>query len=536
MDNPFIRDNFNLNEIDKVLYDIEHVQNHKNDFLKSREQSIAEESWKSQFHLNFSKDDIRIFNGSRRHSKNTFIEEELPSINESNSLAHKDNFSFLNEIDPPVFVHRQSDLFCHNQNHSMAIESDFEYKENAINKINTSFFHKQPDINSNWIEEEPDKERVIHSDTEIKRKIVDHTKPEKQSITVRDKEGKKIYSKEEILDLFKKLDIHLTDELLINTIDNDMIDSMFKKLKQIRLRNIKKLFSVSKVKSKKEGDKMKRRYLKVETMDKSSHLKKRIRKLKKYIHKADEQDKNKINLDKSFESSRYSRGSSFAKSHKEKKNPKTVAEILSILFESRDYSKDILLNIEKCKREKLIGLLKPKFVINEQCIIEGVKKDKNRNENHFKLIIKRALKYLIKEWKNQIKKRNKKDKVTNEINFYKDRFEETSNKLNLPIYHFYLPGSKIQNQIETEDKLDKTVNYAYLNRILNSETFRISFIDYLLYEFSKEYALFRKEKLSKLAEVINDPEDNNKALKLPWTYNEVLVAQKTMMNAIHEFK
>ena len=148
----------------------------------------------------------------------------------------------------------------------MAIESDFEYKENAINKINTSFFHKQPDINSNWIEEEPDKERVIHSDTEIKRKIVDHTKPEKQSITVRDKEGKKIYSKEEILDLFKKLDIHLTDELLINTIDNDMIDSMFKKLKQIRLRNIKKLFSVSKVKSKKEGDKMKRRYLKVETM------------------------------------------------------------------------------------------------------------------------------------------------------------------------------------------------------------------------------------------------------------------------------
>lgn len=518
MEIPISEDNFNLNEIDEVLYNMEHIQPPLSNYLASDKQTPYDPSLQSGFHLNFSKDDnhhqnyLNPYNhfvpSNQFNNQSSYFHEERVDDIRSNidpSLLNDKNTGFFEELPPP---------------RSIVIESDLENRNLNFEK-NNSFY-----LGDGW--------KALCSDSEATKtkktgkSFISSFREEKGFNRKKEKKEpeKKIYSIDEVKKLFRELQINIKDEKVFNNVDNDVVNQMAKKLKQIRLRNIKRIFSVGKL-SKQTNKGKKRRYVKTTSINDSGPIRKRIRKLKKIMQRTG----GTLDLNRSLSGSQTSKHS-LLKSPKINQNNRTVSllNVLEKIFSAENFGENCLSLLDKEKREIVIGHLKQKFVIDDYEVITGVKKSKQRNEDSFKLIVKRALKKLIKRFKSSNTSK-KITKLEHEISFYENFFGETAKQLNLPISFFYLPGSKINETAKDDIKADKTVSYAYMSRILSSEKFRVVFVDYVLYEFEEEYQIFRRERLEKLAKAI---EEEGKGVKLPWTKGEVLGAQKAVLDIIQE--
>jgi len=216
----------------------------------------------------------------------------------------------------------------------------------------------------------------------------------------------------------------------------------------------------------------------------------------------------------------------------ESKDFELVYSILDVLFEKQAFDPNVFLQLEKQTWTNLTEFIKRKFVVTEQFVITGLKKNKRRNEEQCKFVFKKGMKKLFKLFKAKNNFFIKGNKISDEVEFYNSYFRETALKLNEPIELFYLPGSKLQIQTSKNNSVDKTISYIYMQRVFSSEEFKQDFIKYLLESFVDEYKGIRAEKLERIREKLVGDNFKVKSVKLPWTNEELLEAQTTLFNII----
>ena len=207
-----------------------------------------------------------------------------------------------------------------------------------------------------------------------------------------------------------------------------------------------------------------------------------------------------------------------------------VSCFLLKVFSNHQLNSKVISAIPQKLLPSIISLLSKKFTFDNLSSNFEIKKKVRRTEDQFKFVFRKGIKYLIKQFKikNNIEHANK---FISEILFYEHYFTETCVHLGIQIEMCYLPCSKAQKSIEhCFENLDKTVSFAYIQRILNSIKFRKEFSLYLLEGFIEDCIEFRNNHLIKIASLIKKSKSH--LPKLPWTNDEIYESQKRLVELI----
>lgn len=205
-----------------------------------------------------------------------------------------------------------------------------------------------------------------------------------------------------------------------------------------------------------------------------------------------------------------------------------ILKILKHVFsESKIEEKLEIETIDPTVLKKLKELLVSKFEFESGFNVKCVKK-KRKAEEECKFVVKRALKFLFKEFKRKNSHFIKGTKVLDEFEFYKHYFGGENE-----IEQFVIPGCKLQKASDLSS-LDKTVSVHYMHKILQSEEFRKDFEEYLRTVFEEECEENRRTKLEKIALML--VQKSGKSQQLPWADSEVALSKANLLAMVKKFK
>lgn len=167
----------------------------------------------------------------------------------------------------------------------------------------------------------------------------------------------------------------------------------------------------------------------------------------------------------------------------------------------------------------------------------GVSFSPRRSEEKFKFIIKRIIKYL-----------KKRDKIKSEHEFYRLYFSDLSDRLGVPLNHFYDPHNKL-----LKNQHFKSLSTDYVMLLLKSELFLVELLFYLENHIIKDHIEALDTKVANLCrkwentyETLQDSQkpaeyikqlilNTEKGSKLPWSVGEVKEAVELMRNIIYSW-
>ena len=214
-------------------------------------------------------------------------------------------------------------------------------------------------------------------------------------------------------------------------------------------------------------------------------------------------------------------------------NPSIFASILAEFFANRSPAPAMWLRLSTTQRDLLSEALRRKFQISELGVAK-LRKSRRRSEEECKFVVKKGMKSLFKAFKRRHQGFILGSKSLDEAEFYRHYFAEQALLSEQPIDLFFLPGSKAQKDSSLLPSLDKTVSSVYLHRIFASEKFRDDFLRYLYEDFYRESLKTRESKLEKLVGLLVAGK-RCKSAKIPWTDQEIQVAQSHLVGIITSF-
>lgn len=182
---------------------------------------------------------------------------------------------------------------------------------------------------------------------------------------------------------------------------------------------------------------------------------------------------------------------------------------------------------------------------------ERINKERNnskqkRLEENYKLVFKKALKFLLNQFKTTRHLRVRKPQL--EQMFYDHYFKEAF-ELEGIADEFYLSSSKEKKSKGGQCLFNpKTINTRYVASIMKSEVFVKDFNEYLENDFMDDYAESRKYKISKVLEKcyeflnkkkggagkIKEYIEENPKCKLPWSDMELNTAKDSVNHLLNE--
>ncbi|CAD8081699.1 unnamed protein product [Paramecium sonneborni] len=190
-----------------------------------------------------------------------------------------------------------------------------------------------------------------------------------------------------------------------------------------------------------------------------------------------------------------------------------------------------------------------------------------RVEEKQKLVFKKGFKKVEQKfYQNQLKTSKIKKQNQFSIDFYEIHFKELSLKMKKHLTYFIHPQKKMQIGIITYQSGFKSFNQPYIRTILKSQSFRQEIKDYILNHFIKEVKEEMSFKLSKFIKFcsrmyeealkeyyVNCAKNNdeeyfrnfirlkmeqsivkNSKCKIPWSFQEIIDAQKFALNLIDQ--
>lgn len=207
-----------------------------------------------------------------------------------------------------------------------------------------------------------------------------------------------------------------------------------------------------------------------------------------------------------------------------------VPEILESIFTNRPIRPELWAGTRPETREALRDALKRKFDVGDQGEVLP-RKGRRRTEEECKFAVKRGVKALFKAFKKAHKGFIRGNKSKDEEEFYRHYFGEAAAREHRGLEDFYLPGCKLQKESPRLFDLDKTVSFAYLQRVFGSDPFLRDFGEYLRTNFVEDCVKIRTEKLVKLSSAILEGR-KCRSLKLPWTDLEVQTARTHLLGLL----
>ncbi|CAK70004.1 unnamed protein product (macronuclear) [Paramecium tetraurelia] len=202
----------------------------------------------------------------------------------------------------------------------------------------------------------------------------------------------------------------------------------------------------------------------------------------------------------------------------------------------------------------------------EMCIKKSIQNHK-RVEEKQKFIFKKGFKFVEHRfYQNQMKTHKKMKQNQQQIDFYEIHFKELSLKMNKHLTYFIHPQKKMQIGKLNYQSGFKSFNQPYIRTLLKSKSFRQEIKDYILNHFIQEVQEEMGLKLQKFIKYCsrmyeealrefymysakNDDEEyfrnyirlkmeqsivKNSKCKIPWSFQEVIDAQKFALNLIEQ--
>lgn len=241
---------------------------------------------------------------------------------------------------------------------------------------------------------------------------------------------------------------------------------------------------------------------------------------------------------------------------------KTVGEknklliLMMALFEGKDLKVAQIEALSKEERHILASLVQRKFGIkfaptestsNITSIINRERHNSKakRLEENYKLVFKKALKYLLRKFKRHHEVRGKKSDL--ELGFYKHYFEEAFKKDGVEEEMGLDPNS---SNFKSQSLFNpKTINSKYVTNVLKSKLFLQNFQDFLGNHFMTDYNKSREYKIQKVVEKcyecftkknrggyeeVQKYVEKNPKCKLPWSDQELEAARKCVRELIEK--
>lgn len=234
-------------------------------------------------------------------------------------------------------------------------------------------------------------------------------------------------------------------------------------------------------------------------------------------------------------------------------NAMTKNKLLSLmmsLFKGLDLKQEQIDSLTKEEKYILSSLVLRKFNIkinptaSNQTILQAINSQRQlsknkRLEENYKLVFKKALKYLLRKFKKYNEVKGKKNDL--EQQFYKFYFEEVFKEQGIEVEMGIDPLSKTfkgQNLFNP-----KTINSRYVTNIMKSELFKGHFQDFLENQFVTDYNKSREFKIQKVVEKcyecfgkkkgggfeeVQRYIEQNPKCKLPWSDNELISARESV--------
>lgn len=224
--------------------------------------------------------------------------------------------------------------------------------------------------------------------------------------------------------------------------------------------------------------------------------------------------------------------------------------IMMTLFSGQDLVVEQIEALTKEEKHILCSLALRKFGIkfqpsmNNSNILKAINEQRHfskpkRLEENYKLVFKKALKYLIKKFKKSNDVRGKKSDL--ELQFYKFYFEEAFKKEGLEEEMGTVQTSKgFKGQTLFNPK---TINSRYITNIMKSDVFKTHFEDFLEHYFILDYSKSREFKIQKVVEKcyecfskkrgggfeeVQKYIEQNPKCKLQWSDQELIAARESV--------
>lgn len=227
-----------------------------------------------------------------------------------------------------------------------------------------------------------------------------------------------------------------------------------------------------------------------------------------------------------------------------------LLSLMMSLFRGHDLKQEQIDALTKEEKYILSSLVLRKFNIkinptaSNQMILQAINSQRQlsknkRLEENYKLVFKKALKYLLRKFKKYNEVKGKKNDL--EQQFYKFYFEEVFKEQGIELEMGIDPLSKTfkgQNLFNP-----KTINSRYVTNIMKSELFKAHFQDFLENQFVTDYNKSREFKIQKVVEKcyecfgkkkgggfeeVQRYIEQNPKCKLPWSDNELVSARESV--------
>ena len=207
-----------------------------------------------------------------------------------------------------------------------------------------------------------------------------------------------------------------------------------------------------------------------------------------------------------------------------------IYSLLMAVFANQRLNDKQISDVSHAHIPALRTLLSKKFVFADLRSPFELIRGNRRTEDQFKFVFRKGIKNMIRKYKEK-QGMGKASKLETELSFYQFYFGESALTTDTSLESFYLPGSKAQRSTtHSTNHVDKTLSFAYTQRILNSSKFRREFTRYLLEGFLEDCFAMRREQLLKIAHHIK--ETRSKLPKLPWSNEEIMDAQNRLIDIV----
>lgn len=188
------------------------------------------------------------------------------------------------------------------------------------------------------------------------------------------------------------------------------------------------------------------------------------------------------------------------------------------------------LDLEENELTNLRHVLERKFQFNYCGKAIGLI-TKPKSENKWKFVIKKAVKFMKKKSISSKYVVLKGEKLQDERKFFDFYFESASHELNIPIFKFYLPNSKLRKMVDPHIEL-QTIKKSYIKLLCCSDLFRYDLLTFLRNHFIQNYQRERIHLFHKLTLGLLKGVDSRK-FKVPWTDEELEVAKNSVLKIVN---
>ena len=257
----------------------------------------------------------------------------------------------------------------------------------------------------------------------------------------------------------------------------------------------------------------------------------------------------------------YNEGSDFS-DDSESRPQKPIGEknkllvLMMTLFEGKDLRSQQIDSLTLQERQILASLVQRKFTIKfgptdtPSNIASAINNQRHhskpkRLEENYKLVFKKALKYLLRKFKRHHEVKGKKPDL--ELGFYRFYFEEAFKRDGVEEEMGLDPTSAIFKSQSLFNP--KTINSKYVTNVLKSKDFLTHFQDFLENHFLTDYNKSREYKIQKVVEKcyecftkknkggeedVKKYVEKNPKCKLPWSDQELIAARKCVRELIEK--